>query len=217
MSDVAPPLELTPDTYADRLYAMLEPLAERDFEFAWSLLILCNAIGVPFQLVEDLVRDTEEGVGWSVLLDLDRCPPEALPWLAQFVGVRLLAGSTESEQRARIASTDGFKRGTREALIGAAQATLTGARKVTLRERDGDKALEPIAYAYRLTVTTYASQTPDPAATLAALLAQKPGGLVLEFHTAIGQDYATVKSRFATYAALDAAYPDYLAVATDEP
>ena len=118
------PAELTPDTYAERLYGMLAPLAARDSEVEWSLLKLCNAIGVPFQLVEDLVRDTEDGVGWSALLDLDRCPDEALPWLAQFVGVRVLPSSTPEQQRARIASTDGFKRGTRDAMIGAAQATL---------------------------------------------------------------------------------------------
>lgn len=363
------PAELTPDTYAERLYDMLAPLAARDSEVEWALLTLCNSIGIPFQLVEDLVRDTPDGVGWSTLLDLERCPDEALPWLAQFVGVRVLPNSTPEDQRARIASTDGFKRGTRDALIGAARATLvslvnplanasfetsgawtawgdpgvslvksneqahsgsysgkittsatgvadgahnnvaTGivpgqvlrfsayvrpivplglrlqahcypagsiavspvvvcpaglwtqlsltftvgpnvdniyyivslggtpiattyyiddglverlspappAPNVVFRERDGDKIAEPIAYAYRLSVSTYASQTPNPTATLAALLAQKPAGIVLDYHVSTGQDYVTLKSGTASYATMKTKYPDYIAVVTDEP
>src|SRR5437764_7240325 len=122
-----------------------------------------------YQLVEDLVRDTLDGPGWSALVDLDRCPDVALPWLAQLVGVRLLPGSTPDEQRARIASTDGFRRGTRDAMIAAARATLTGAGTVILRERDGDPVAEPIDYAYRLTAITYADETPDASATEQAL------------------------------------------------
>jgi len=91
------------------------------------------------------------------------------------------------------------------------------APRVTFRERDGDKIAEPIAYAYRLSVVTYASQTPDPAATLAALVAQKPGGIVLDYHVATGQDYTALKSGTATYATLKTKYPDYIAVVTDEP
>src|SRR5215831_2032493 len=118
-----PPSALTPDTYAERLYEALAPLAEDDDENQWSLLVYVNALGTMFQLVEDLVRDTPDGIGWSALLDLYRCPDIALPWLGQFAGVRVLTGSTPDQMRQRIASTDGFKRGTRQALIGAAQAT----------------------------------------------------------------------------------------------
>jgi len=128
---VDPPSTLIPETFAARLYGMLAPLAQWDAGNAWSLLILCNAIGVQFQLVEEWVRDTPDGApGWSLLVDLERCPPEALAWLAQFVGVRLVPGASEDQNRARIASTDGFRRGTRDALIGAARATLTGAGTV---------------------------------------------------------------------------------------
>ena len=156
--DDAPP-ELLPDTYAARLYYMLTPLARADPDNAWSLLIYMNATGVMFQLVEDLVRDTPDGPGWSILLDLDRCIPEALPWLGQLVGVRLPAGMNEADQRERIAQTDGFKRGTRSALIGALQATLTGTKTVIMRERDHDPADTP-NYAYYLSVYTYDDETP---------------------------------------------------------
>jgi hypothetical protein len=215
----APPAELVPDAFAGRLYDMLEPLAEQDPVAGWSLLILCNAIGVPYELVEDWVRDTPDGPGWSLLMDVERCPPEALPWLAQFAGVRIPAGLVDvGEQRDWVASTDGFKRGTASALIGAARATLTGAQAVVFRERDGAAQGNPAApdYAYYLTVITYTSQTPDPTATLNALLAQKPGGIVLNYYTATGQDYQNVKTNNATYAAVTAAYVDYNALKLDE-
>jgi len=195
---------------------MLAPLASQDDSYGWALLILCNAIGVPFELVEDWVRDTPDGPGWSLLLDAERCPPEALDWLAQFVGVRIPQGMSDDDARHRIESTDGFRRGTVAALQNAAWQTLTGKRSVFLSERDGDPADSP-DYAYHLTVVTYASETPDPAATLSALLAQKPGGLVLQYVTAVGQLYSQVRDRFATYADLKAGYPNYQAVWTDTP
>lgn len=215
MSTPAPPVELTPEAFAARLYAMLAPLAQQDADTAWSLLILINAIGSMYELVEDWVRDTPDGPGWSLLLDLDRCPDEALPWLAQFAGVRLLPGSSTDDQRARIASTDGFRRGTRAALIGAAAATLTGAQSVVFRERDSTAAAPD--YAYFLTVKTYTSQTPNPTATQQALLAQKPAGIVLTYTTAPGQDYQTLRTNHATYAAVGTAYPSYQAARDDTP
>lgn len=214
-----PPVDLALGAFAQRLYAMLTPLTQQDEDADWSLAILCSAIGSMYELVENWVRDTPDGPGWSLLVDLDRCPDEALPWLAQFVGVRVLPDSTPADQRARIASTDGFKRGTREALIGAARATLTDPGTVVFRERDGANMGHPTApdYAYCLSVITYDSQTPDPAATLQALLAQKPGGIVLNYRTAPGQDYLTLKTNYATYLAVKTAYVDYAAVRDDEP
>jgi hypothetical protein len=199
--DVVPPTALLPATFAARLYAMLEPLAQLDADAGWSLLILINAIGGHFQIVEDLVRDTPQGPGWSSLLDLTRAPSSALAWLGQFAGVRIPDGLTDPEQRAWIASTTGFWRGTLDALIGAAQHTLTGTQTVLFRERDGDP--------YYLTVITYTSETPDPAATQAAILAQKPAGIVLDFETTSGTTYSVLRLTYATYAALLTAEPTY--------
>jgi Phage tail protein (Tail_P2_I) len=211
------PSELAPDTFADRLYGMMRPLAGADGQTGYSLLILCNAIGIDYQLVEDWVRDVDpQTPGWSLLLDVNRCPPEALPWLAQFVGVRLLPGDPDDADRVRIASTAGFRRGTVAALTAAAAATLTGNKSVFLTERDHDPADTP-DYAYYLSVVTYAGQTPDPGMTERALLAQKPGGIVLTYTVVDGQIYDQVRTRFATYADLRAGYPDYQAVWTDTP
>jgi len=213
-----PPDDLLPDSYAARLYWMLKPLAAMDPQAAWSLLIYINAIGTAFQKVDDWVRDTVEGPGWSILMDADRCPIEALPWLGQFVGVRIPPGLTEQEQRDWVKSTAGFRRGTVDALIGAVRSTLTGSQTVIFRERDGadyGDARNP-EYAYYLTVFTYASQTPDPEATHRALLSQKPAALVLNYRAAQGQDYRLLATNTDTYATMLTKYADYTAVKIDE-
>jgi hypothetical protein len=205
-----PPAELLPDTFAGRLYGMLAPLAQKDPVAGWSLLILVNAIGLEYQLVEDWVRDSPDGPGWSLLMDLDRCPPEALPWLGQFVGVRVPTGLNDAQARAWVASTDGFRRGTPAAMRGAAQATLTGDKLVVFTERfNGD--------AYALDVATYVDQTPDPALTERALIAQKPGGIVMTYRASPGQDYGIVDATNVDYAAVHAKYPSYQALLVDQP
>lgn len=198
----APPPELEPDSFAARLYVALAPLARQDDLNEWSLLILCNAIGTMFQLLDDLVRDSPDGPGWSILMDADRCPDVALPWLAQFVGVRVLPDSTADEQRARLKATDGFHRGTPAAIRAAVAATLTGTQTVVLRERDGS--------AYRLSLSTLDTETPDKAKTQAAFYAQKPAGLVPTFSGgAASQTYAQLNAGKASYAAVKTSYPTY--------
>ena len=197
-----PPAGLSPESFAERLYLSLAPLALSDDQNGWSLLILINAIGQMFQELDVYMRDGPDGPGWSALMDVNRCPPEALGWLGQFVGVRLLPDTTTDEQRERIKSTDGFRRGTPEAIRAAAQATLTGTQTVVITERDGDP--------YVLTVTTLATETPNVAATRTAALSQKPAGLVMNFSGgASTQTYAQLKSRQPTYAAMKAAYKTY--------
>jgi hypothetical protein len=189
-------------SFADRLYRAMAPLATWDASCGYALANLDGAVGEMFQAVEDLARDTPAGPGWSSVVDLDRCPDDWLGWLAQLVGVTLIAGATPDESRARIAATDGFWRGTRSAIIAAAGATLTGTKTVYINERiDGD--------AYHLAVLTLAAETPDAAAAQAAIVAQKPAGLVLDYRTTAGQTYDAVHVRYATYTALRTAYATY--------
>jgi hypothetical protein len=124
-----------------------------------------------YQMVDDWVRDQPEGPGWSLLMDVNRCPPEALGWLGQFVGVRIPTGLTDAQQRQWIKDRRGFRRGTPAAMIAAVQDTLTGTKAVKMIERDGDP--------YNLTLTTTTSETPDANRTLAAILSQKPAGITL--------------------------------------
>lgn len=193
MSPAAPPFEL--DSFAALLYDALAPLAAWDEGAGWALAHYCAAIGAMFQPVEDIARDTPDGSGWSAVLDLERSPDSWLPWLAQFVGVTTIPGSTPAATRQRIASTDGFRRGTPAALEGAAAATLTGNKIVIFRERDQSAADPP----YALEVVTLTGETPNPAATQAAILAQKPGGIVLTYRTAEGEDWQLVKESGKTW------------------
>lgn len=158
--------------FADELYRRTLPLAARDAENDMAWLVLCTALAAMFDPVDTIVRDLDEGPGYSSLLDLERAPSEALGWLAMFGGVVAIKGLPDREQRARIDATEGIHRGTPAAIITAATKRLTGTRRTSLEERyQGDP------YAYR--VVTYASETPDPAGTLADLLAAKPVGLTL--------------------------------------
>lgn len=50
--------------------------------------------------------------GWSQLLDINRCPQYALPWLAQFVGVELNPNWTATQSRTAIGERVNFQRGT---------------------------------------------------------------------------------------------------------
>jgi hypothetical protein len=67
-------------------------------------------------------------------------------------------------------------------------------------------------------VTTFAPETPDVVATYNALIAAKPGGLVLTYSTgATGQTYAQLNARVASYTAATTRYPTYTLVTLDPP
>jgi hypothetical protein len=88
-----------------------------------------------------VLRNPRTILGWTRLLDPERCPGWALPWLAQFAGVKLTTGLTEAQQREQITSPPAFLRGT-PAATRAAVATKSTSKdptKVRIVERtDGD-------------------------------------------------------------------------------
>jgi len=175
-----------------------------------SLLAFCRALLHPLERTSALIRDSDAGPGWSALLDPSRAPASALPYLAQFVGVRVTRGAASGQQREEIVNAAGFRRGRPASIVAAVAATLTGDRTVILTERvDGE--------AYQLLVQTYTDQTPDAAAAEAAARAQKPAGIVLTFEVVDGQTYAQLAGRFETYADLAAEYADYAEMASDTP
>jgi hypothetical protein len=134
------------------MYSELEPLTYAELQNQYALAIFCQALGMTIDEINEYVRDSEDGPGWSMLLDLERAPEKALPWLAQFVGVRIAAGLTDQQQRDWIAGTANWRRGTLAAMTAAVQATLSGSKQVIIRERFGG--------AYKLNVVTYKSETP---------------------------------------------------------
>lgn len=186
-----------------RLFDAVAPLARTaDAAHGHALAWMSAGIASMLDDVADLSRDGEDGTpGWAGLFDLNRVPARYLPWLAQFVGVRIPPGLSEAAQRQRIRETDGFRRGSPGAIKGAARQHLAGTRTVYLTERHGS--------AYGLTVATLENETPDPAAVVAAVKAQTPAGIVLAVTVVRGgtyqtlrdthPDYADVRSTFVTY------------------
>jgi hypothetical protein len=159
----------------------------------WALLIYLIAIGEMFQEIDGYVQDTPDGKpGWSLFVDVDRCPEKGLRWLGQFVGVTVdpkQSGET-SEQfvlraRAQIKDASGWKRGRPDSFRGAARLYLTGTKAVLIRERDNSP--------YNITVVTRVEETPDEAAVLRALLTQKPAGLTLNYIVQSTQTWRTLR------------------------
>lgn len=204
---LAPP---TVGTVGQELYDDLEPLAYADAANDYALLTLAGAVGGMFQGVSDLCRATDDGPGWSQLLDVTRCPTAFLPYLAQFVGVTLTPGLTDAQWRAQIVAETGMARGTVGAITAAARKLLTGSQTVVVIERAGG---DPYAFG----VVTYTSETPDSDAVLAALTAAKPAGLVMTYSCVDGQIWAQLIANYATWQDVINAYPTWLDVINDTP
>lgn len=191
----------------EMLYASLEAFADKDQENEWQLLRFCEAIGGMFDEVNDLVSDTEEGIGWSKVVDVERAPEKWLGWLAQFVGVTLIAGLADAAQRQRITETDGFKRGKPSAIQGAARSALIGTQTVYLVERHGSPA--------RTTVATLPAETPNPALVLARILEQKPAGDIFAHALVQLGDWDTVKNTHADWTDVLTTYANWNEVLVD--
>jgi hypothetical protein len=169
-----------------------------------------TVIGDMFAPFELYALDTDDGPGWSILLDVDRCPAPALPYLAQYVGERIPVGLTEDQQRQWIRDAPNQRRGTVPGIVNAARRYLTGTQLVTVIERDGGPD--------KLTVITYTTQTPNPAALEYELrYRQVPGDITLNYQVVSGQTYAQLNIDEPSYAAMEAAYPTYADVEADTP
>jgi hypothetical protein len=206
----APALTFT----GQRIYDAVAPLAQVDDENAYALARFCSAIAKLLDQAVDVSRDQDDGTpGYGQLFDVDNVDSEYLPYIARFVGVRLPAGLTDEAKRLRIKQTDGFRRGTPNAIINAARQHLVGpdgtgaTASVDLRQRDGGP--------YSYTVVTKLSETPDEPAVLAALLEQKPAGFLLTLTVISGGDYETLLVTHTDYADVLATFTNYADVLSD--
>lgn len=191
---------------AEQLYAELAPLATADEESGWQLLLFCEAVyGTLIEGTRTLLSETDEYPNWGLVMDVDRAPAAVLPWLAQFVGVRLTPDLTEAEQREAIRVHAGFQRGTPLAIQAAVARLLTGSKHITFEERSGGNA-------YRLLIRTYEDETPDPDRVRAAILSQKPAGIVLDYEAVTGVIYSVVESTYDDYADMLSTADDYAGV-----
>jgi hypothetical protein len=170
-----------------------------------------GAVTHPLRQIDEIVRDTPEGPGWSILLDVAAAPVEGLPWLAQVLGVELAPRSPnqtdeewEAYARDALRRQTGRQRGTIDAIVSAIQATLTGTRSVSIVER---YAGDP----YQITYGTRSSETPDPDATYRAMLRQKPAGIIATHVETADWAWIDVAADYATWADFTAAFPTWTA------
>jgi hypothetical protein len=195
------------------MMAGMEPLTWADASLGDPMLNFFRAIAYNVHEIYQMAVDADGG-GWALALDVDNVPSKYLDWLGQFVGIdpKIFRNVSNLDKRTMIKDAPGWKRGTRSQMIKAAQATLTGNKTVICYERydpnnAGDRA-------YHITFITYLSETPDSAATLAALVAAKPAALQFDLLSRAGQIYQTLRDHYPLttqrlYSNVRSEYADY--------
>lgn len=210
----APPLPPPADDGSfvwEEMYDAMGFHRERDAEFGYPLRIFCEGWCKPLQAVYDIVRDRGDRPGWAILFDPDECPAESLPYLAQFVGARLVPEMTEAQQRAEIKEPSTWRRGTTEAFKTTLRRTLTGTQRVIVRERTP----EP----WDMYVRVLASECAEPTRTERLAKEFKVGGLVLDFAVLEGVTVDDVAAGWETVDELAEAFSsveDLAAILPDE-
>jgi hypothetical protein len=194
---------------AEQVYGQLWPLTGQDETLGWALLLLVAVCAHPFAQVDALVGDTDQGPGWSPLFDIDRSPD--LDYTAGLVGDRSPEGLTDDQRRDHIRDVGGLRRGMPESLKAAAALHLTGAKTVTLYERDGN--------AWWDTLITRTAETPDPAAVVAAVNdpTVKPAGRKITCHVYDGWTLDEMEAAYPTLDDLEAAFTTLDALEVNNP
>lgn len=180
---------------AEQIYGSLGPFAEDDE--SGDLQRFVEGLTQPINRVYRLISEESQTYPWSVVLDADLCPAETLPWLAQWEGVNLTPDMTEAERRQAIKDREGEARGRPATIRARIERTLTGTRRVIVRERTPGP--------YNLYIRTIATETPDEGRTRAAILEQKPAGLTLDYAAAVGITYIDLAADYATHGDLASA------------
>lgn len=205
---------ITPETLrpaARRLYEQWEHLEVDGEAEGWPWAVLAAAFAAPYEDMYALLALTE--VPWAPAFDpelgAEVLSPEfasaMVGWLGQFVGVRDRAELSGMGARVRLRETRSAKRGSPEAIIGAARQRAVGpdgtpeSATVILLERVGG---DP----YHFAVTMYASEVPDPEGTRRDIEAETPAGRRgtdpahrFDFNLITGGDFNTLSASFATF------------------
>ncbi len=161
-----------------------------------TVAALFGAFGVPVTALTDMLQD------YTKVSDPATTPFGRLPWLAALAGVDL-STVADANKRAVVASTVWRFRGSLSAIRARVGETLTGAKAVEI-------VCPYLGSANRISVTTYASQTPDSAVTTAAIKAEIPAWMRATIVTnAAGQSYSNMAADYATYATMTATGKTY--------
>jgi hypothetical protein len=166
-----------------------------------DLAAFCDAWAAPLEGVYDIVRERDDAAPWAVLFDVDNCPAESLPYLAQFVGVILSPEMSEEDQRDAIREPVGWSRGRTAAIEIAALSTLTGTRRLVIKPRTPEVGVHYIR--------TLASETPNPDRTEAVLRAALPAWETLDYEAYEGATYGDLDAAYSKYSDADAAFATY--------
>jgi hypothetical protein len=161
-----------------------------------SLALFLNAVGTMFDPLMATIQDQGiDGIdadyvpGYGSLFDIDRCPPASLPYLGQFVGVRVPTGMSATDARQLIKAEAGINRGTPASIMSAVQRFLTGSKTVVLQERLNGQT--GAADAYQLTIGMLSGEVGSLDQIKAAVNAVKPAGIVVTYQVIAGWTHNT--------------------------
>lgn len=154
------------------------------------------------------ISEEDDELGWMILFDPDLCPPQALPYLAQYVGEQLPVGISEPDAREWIKDAPNQRRGTLESVVRVAQRSLSGDRIVQVRQRSGSGLILPED---QITVQTYTHQTPNVDQVIRDLENDAvPYDITLNMVVLPGQTWADVNATYANWSAVEADNPTWL-------
>lgn len=188
---------------AQEVYDKLAPYAEVDEANGWALRSLVEAVTKMYLDVDDLVRESPaDDPGWSALFDAARMPPEAMPWLAQLIGMVVVRSDPLDVTRDKLTYAEtGIQRGSVPSMLRSIKRTLTGNKTVFITERTTD--------AWHLSIRTRTAETPSSTVTAQAIIAQKSAGLVIDYATFTGILFTESLANQATYTLSTAAKATY--------
>jgi hypothetical protein len=215
---------ITPGTLrpaARRLYDQWEQWEVDGEAEGWPWAVLAAACAAP---IEDLYALLAAGpTPWAPAFDPElgaevlsaEFLERLMPWVGQFLGVTHRADLPPAGQRLRLLELGAKAVGSPGAIVAAARQRATGpdgtpdTATVILVERIGGEA-------YHFAVTMYASEVPDPAATVRDIEAETPAGrrgsdpeTLFDFNLVTGGDFDTLTASFATFADVTAAFATF--------
>ena len=158
---------------------------------------LLDSLAAPVVGLVDVLTDAD------TTADPYSTPFDRVAWLAAMAGIDISTVASDARKRAVIGDASWRYRGTVQAIRTRVAETLTGAKNVEIVTNYGG---DPDA----ISVTTFASQTPDPTATEAAIRAELPAWMEATIVTnAAGQSYANLAADYADYGTMTATSKTY--------
>lgn len=183
---------------ADALAACPEYVREAD---DGTLAALLDCVGAQVDPLQTWLDNPAQAVDpWTV-------PFERLPWVAALAGVDI-EGVPDADLRAFIASDTTRNRGNVAAIQLRVGLTLTGSKTVLITSPYSGSA-------DRILVQTFTAETPDTAATEAAVRAEVPAWMRLTYQAIAGQTYAQMATDYPTYGDMNTTGKTYGTLATE--